>query len=108
MSEAAAEPDGLGQNMLAVGLVLAPSGLVMMAMAPLSARITNARGPKTRLMLGAAVVAAGYALSILDLQRGCRGGAGPADRLVRGGGGAVAGRLPAGDGDGRGRGKENS
>jgi hypothetical protein len=40
--------------------VLAPSGLVMMAMAPLSARITNARGPKATLMLGAAVVAAGY------------------------------------------------
>jgi MFS family permease len=56
---------GLGQNMLAVGLVLAPSGLVMMAMAPLSARITNVRGPKTTLMLGAAVVAAGYALSIV-------------------------------------------
>lgn len=55
---------GLGQNMLAVGLVLAPLGLVMMAMAPLSARITNARGPKVTLMLGAAVVAAGYMLSI--------------------------------------------
>ncbi|MER5321803.1 MFS transporter [Streptosporangium roseum] len=55
---------GLGQTMLAVGLVMAPSGLVMMAMAPLSARISKARGPKVTLMLGAVVVAAGYGLSV--------------------------------------------
>jgi MFS family permease len=55
---------GLGQTMLAVGLVLAPSGLVMMAMAPLSARVSKARGPKVTLMLGAVVVAAGYGLSV--------------------------------------------
>lgn len=56
---------GLGQSMLAIGLVMAPSGLVMMAMAPVSARISRARGPKTTLMLGAAVVAAGYAVSVV-------------------------------------------
>ncbi|MGP3929204.1 MFS transporter [Nonomuraea sp. KM88] len=56
---------GLGQTMLAVGLVLAPSGLVMMAMAPVSARVSRARGPKVTLMLGAAVVAAGYGLSVV-------------------------------------------
>ena len=56
---------GLGHGMLAVGLVLAPSGLVMMAMAPLSARISRARGPKTTLMLGALVVAVGYGLNIV-------------------------------------------
>ncbi|MFG1705330.1 MFS transporter [Nonomuraea sp. M3C6] len=56
---------GLGQTMLVVGLVLAPSGLVMMAMAPLSARISRARGPKVTLMIGAAVVAAGYGLSVV-------------------------------------------
>ncbi|MDP9842758.1 MFS transporter [Streptosporangium lutulentum] len=55
---------GLGQSMLAVGLVLAPSGLVMMVTAPLSARISKAKGPKVTLMLGAIVVAAGYGLSI--------------------------------------------
>lgn len=53
---------GLGQTMLAVGLVMAPNGLVMMAMAPLSARISRVLGPKVTLMTGAAVVAAGYAL----------------------------------------------
>ncbi|HEV7652793.1 MAG TPA: MFS transporter [Actinophytocola sp.] len=53
---------GLGQTMLAVGLVMAPNGLVMMAMAPVSARISRVLGPKITLMTGAAVVAAGYAL----------------------------------------------
>ncbi|MEU8632087.1 MFS transporter [Amycolatopsis sp. NPDC048633] len=56
---------GLGRSMLVVGLVMAPSGLVMMALAPVSARITATRGPKTTLMLGAVVVAAGYALGIV-------------------------------------------
>lgn len=55
---------GLGRSMLTVGLVMAPSGLVMMALAPVSARISRTRGPKTTLMLGAVVVAAGYALGI--------------------------------------------
>lgn len=50
--------------MLTVGLVLAPSGLVMMAMAPLSARVSKAKGPKVTLMLGAVVVAAGHGVSI--------------------------------------------
>ncbi|MFI8193735.1 MFS transporter [Streptomyces sp. NPDC085946] len=56
---------GLGRSMLTVGLVMAPSGLVMMAMAPVSAALTKARGPKSTLMLGALVVAAGYALNIV-------------------------------------------
>ncbi|MGP4014517.1 MFS transporter [Saccharopolyspora sp. 5N708] len=53
---------GLGQTMLVVGLVMSPSGLVMMAMAPVSARISKAKGPKVTLMLGAFVVAIGYGL----------------------------------------------
>lgn len=53
---------GMGQSMLAVGLVMAPSGLVMVAMAPVSARITNTKGPKTTLMAGAVIVAAAYGL----------------------------------------------
>ncbi|GAA1310152.1 MFS transporter [Saccharothrix xinjiangensis] len=55
---------GLGRSLLVVGLVLAPSGLVMMAMAPVSARLSRARGPKATLVTGALVVAAGYALDI--------------------------------------------
>ncbi|WP_406350324.1 MFS transporter [Streptomyces sp. NBC_00658] len=56
---------GLGRSMLTVGLVLAPQGLVMMAMAPLSAAISKTRGPKITLMTGAVIVAAGYGLNIL-------------------------------------------
>ncbi|MEV6228769.1 MFS transporter [Saccharopolyspora shandongensis] len=56
---------GLAQTMFVVGLAMGPSGLVMMAMAPLSARVSKARGPKTTLMLGAVVVAAGYCLGIV-------------------------------------------
>ena len=51
---------GLGQSMLASGLVMGPSGLVMLITAPFSAKISKTRGPKVTLMLGAVVVAAGY------------------------------------------------
>ncbi len=51
--------------MLTVGLVMAPQGLVMMAMSPLSAAISKAKGPKVTLMLGALIVAAGYGLNIV-------------------------------------------
>ncbi|HVV20018.1 MAG TPA: MFS transporter [Pseudonocardiaceae bacterium] len=53
---------GLGRTMMVVGLVMAPTGLVMMAMAPVSARISRARGPKVTLMVGAVVVAVAYGL----------------------------------------------
>jgi EmrB/QacA subfamily drug resistance transporter len=56
---------GLGKSMMTVGLVLAPQGLVMMAMAPLSAAITKTKGPKLTLMIGALIVATGYGLNIL-------------------------------------------
>jgi MFS family permease len=56
---------GLGHSMLVAGLMMAPSGLVMMAVAPVSARITNAMGPKVTLMLGALVVAVGYGMGIV-------------------------------------------
>ncbi|MGW6443086.1 MFS transporter [Lentzea sp. NPDC055074] len=58
---------GLGQSLLVTGLVLVPSGLVMMATAPVSARISNARGPRTTLILGALVVAFGYGAGVFML-----------------------------------------
>jgi MFS family permease len=58
---------GLGQSMLTAGLVMGPSGLVMMATAPFSALVSKARGPKVTLMIGAVVVAAGYALGIVAM-----------------------------------------
>ncbi|MEU6354521.1 MFS transporter [Streptomyces sp. NPDC047072] len=56
---------GLGKSLLTAGLVMAPSGLVMMAIAPVSAALSKAKGPKVSLMLGALIVAAGYGLQIL-------------------------------------------
>jgi EmrB/QacA subfamily drug resistance transporter len=55
---------GLGQSMLAAGLVMAPSGVVMMILAPVAARVSAAMGPKVTLMIGAIIVAAGYGLNI--------------------------------------------
>lgn len=55
---------GLGGTILVAGLIMAPNGLCMMAMAPISGRISNRQGPKVTLMLGAAVVAIGYGLGI--------------------------------------------
>jgi MFS family permease len=56
---------GLGRSLLDAGLVMAPAGLVMMAMAPVSALLSKARGPKATLMVGAVIVAAGYGLNIV-------------------------------------------
>ena len=58
---------GLGQTMLAMGLWMAPAGLMMMAVAPVGARLSAVRGPKVTLALGALVIAAGYASSMLLL-----------------------------------------
>ncbi|GAB1328998.1 MFS transporter [Streptomyces sennicomposti] len=55
---------GLGRSLLVSGLVMAPSGLVMMAVAPVSAAVSRTRGPKVTLMTGALIVAAGYGLDI--------------------------------------------
>ncbi|MEE1667861.1 MFS transporter [Streptomyces sp. NPDC003631] len=56
---------GLGKSLLTAGLVMAPSGLVMMATAPVSAAVSRARGPKVTLMIGALIVAAGYGINIV-------------------------------------------
>ena len=51
---------GLGQSMVAAGLCMAPGGFVMMLVSPYGAKLSKARGPKTSLMLGAAIVGLGY------------------------------------------------
>ncbi|MBA9005364.1 MFS transporter [Thermomonospora cellulosilytica] len=58
---------GLGQSMLAAGLWMAPAGLVMMAVSPLGARLSAARGPKVTLLAGTLVIALGYGSSMLLL-----------------------------------------
>ncbi|MFB7371825.1 MFS transporter [Streptomyces sp. NPDC056222] len=55
---------GLGQSMLAMGLWMAPAGLMMMVLAPLGAKLTAARGPKVTLAVGSLVIALGYASAL--------------------------------------------
>ncbi|MEV0245194.1 MFS transporter [Nocardia sp. NPDC050712] len=56
---------GFGLSMVNAGLVMAPTGLVMMLLSPVSARLSAARGPKVTLMLGSAVIATGYLLAVV-------------------------------------------
>ncbi|MFF9065407.1 MFS transporter [Streptomyces sp. NPDC014891] len=55
---------GLGQSMMAMGLWMAPAGLMMMVLAPLGAKLSAARGPKVTLSVGALVIAVGYGSSL--------------------------------------------
>ncbi len=55
---------GFGSSILVGGLCLLPSGLFMLILSPVSARISALAGPKVALALGAAVVAAGFLLRI--------------------------------------------
>ncbi|WP_068155834.1 MFS transporter [Rhodococcus phenolicus] len=55
---------GLGQSMLAMGLWMAPSGIMMMLVSPLGARLSAGRGPKVTLLVGALVIALGYGSSM--------------------------------------------
>ncbi|QIG44263.1 MFS transporter [Nocardioides anomalus] len=56
---------GLGQSILAAGLWMAPSGLMMLVFAPISARLIANIGAKYTLMIGAAVVGLGYLVGFL-------------------------------------------
>lgn len=58
---------GLGQSMVAMGLWMAPGGLAMMAVAPLSGRMITSRGAKPTLITGALIMTAGYALTLFVL-----------------------------------------
>lgn len=54
---------GLGLTMVQAGLALAPGGIVMMLLSPVSARLSTWRGPKTTLFVGAVVIGTGYVLA---------------------------------------------
>ncbi|MEV0295299.1 MFS transporter [Nocardia sp. NPDC050710] len=56
---------GFGLSMVNAGLVMAPTGLVMMLLSPVSARLSASRGPKVTLMLGSAVIAVGYLCAVV-------------------------------------------
>ena len=51
---------GQGLGMVEAGLVVTPSGLLMFAFSSVGARVSAARGPRTSLLVGILVVAAGY------------------------------------------------
>lgn len=51
---------GLGLTMIQAGLCLAPNGVVMMLLSPVSARLIARYGPRATLMTGAITIAAGY------------------------------------------------
>ncbi|NGO70869.1 MFS transporter [Streptomyces boncukensis] len=84
---------GLGQSMLAMGLWMAPSGLMMMAVSPLGGMLTNARGPRFTLVSGALVVACGYGLSMALL--GSTWGLLVVTMVINSGVGLAYGAMPA-------------
>jgi len=51
---------GFGQSIVGSGLCMLPSGLAMLAMSPVSAKLSARFGPKFTLALGALVVAIGF------------------------------------------------
>ncbi|MEU9211864.1 MFS transporter [Streptomyces sp. NPDC048415] len=57
---------GLGLSIVATGLCLLPGGVTMLLLSPVSARISAARGPRTTLALGTAIIAFGYVIRIMD------------------------------------------
>jgi MFS family permease len=50
--------------LIAASLCLMPLGLVMFVTSPVAARLSNARGPRTSLLLGAGIVAVTFAVAI--------------------------------------------
>jgi MFS family permease len=60
---------GFGSSILVGGLCLLPSGLFMLVLSPVSAKISAVSGPKVTLTLGAAVVAAGFLIRIFLVAR---------------------------------------
>jgi MFS family permease len=55
---------GFGSSIVMGGICLLPSGLFMLALSPVSAKISALFGPKVALSLGAAVVATGFLVRI--------------------------------------------
>jgi MFS family permease len=56
---------GLGLSLVGAGLVIAPSGLMMMALSPVAGRLERRWGPKVLLTSGASVIACSYAVAVL-------------------------------------------
>jgi MFS family permease len=59
---------GLGLSVAWTGLCLLPSGLIMFAFAPVSARISASYGAKTTLICGSLAMAAGYVVRYIGIR----------------------------------------
>ena len=59
---------GLGQSLLIASICLTPLGLVMFLLSPVAARLSNARGPRTSLILGGAIVSASFVVAVFAMQ----------------------------------------
>ncbi len=55
---------GFGSSVLAGGLAMAPSGIMMLLLAPVSAKMSARYGPKVTLAIGATVIALGFGARI--------------------------------------------
>lgn len=84
---------GLGQSMVAMGLWMLPGGLMMMLVSPVGAKLSAVKSPKITLALGAAVVSAGYLLSVFLM--GSTGGVMASVMVISGGVGLAYGAMPA-------------
>ncbi|WP_367948377.1 MFS transporter [Rathayibacter sp. VKM Ac-2835] len=56
---------GLGLPLVVAALILAPSGLMMLAVSPVAGWIQRRHGPRPLLVVGSLVVAVGYALALV-------------------------------------------
>jgi MFS family permease len=88
-----AVPHGGGASIVVAGLALLPGALAMVAMSPVSARITDARGGRTSLLVGSLIVGLAFVArpfllgSVLEIAVGVT--------LVNCGVGIAYGALPA-------------
>jgi MFS family permease len=58
------EVGGLGLSLVQAGLILMPSGAMMLLMAPVAGRLLQSWGPKPLLITGALIIAVAYAISV--------------------------------------------
>jgi MFS family permease len=56
---------GLGQSLIVASLCLTPLGVIMFFMSPVAARLSDARGPRTSLIVGGSVVTAAFIVAIV-------------------------------------------
>lgn len=56
---------GLGQSLISIGLILAPAGLVQVAMAPVASRLNRNVGGRATLVVSVVIIAFSYALALV-------------------------------------------